>query len=443
MTLEIDKTIYLRPVELLQNLIRFDTSNPPGNEGECIHYIARLLNEAGIETQLFSKDPNRPNLVARLKGKDNEKPPMLIYGHVDVVPASEGNWTHPPFSGEIDNGFVWGRGALDMKGAVSMMVCAFMKAKIENAELPSDVILCLLCDEEEFGEYGAKFMVENHPDLFKGVRYALSEFGAFTLYAGGKKFYPIEVAQKQKCLIKAVLRGPSGHGSSYIKGGAMAKLAEMLTQLDKNRLRVHITPAAEKMFKAMAKELSFPNSLFLRLLLKPLFTDFVLRIMGEKGKAFIPMFRNTANATVVRGGNKVNVIPSEIEVQFDVRLLPGFTPDDAIKELRPIIGSEVELETLLYDAGPNDIDMSLFDTLSNILKKSDPEGIPIPMILTGCSDARFFSRLGIRTYGFTPMQLPENMNFSSTIHSTNERIPTNTLDFGMNGFYMLITRGLF
>ncbi len=435
MVQEIDKTIYQRPVELLQQLIRFDTSNPPGNERECVAYISHLLNAAGIETHLLSKDARRPNLVARLKG-GKDRPPLLLYGHVDVVPAGDASdWKYPPFEGKIVDGFVWGRGALDMKGAVAMMVSALIKAKTENARLPGDVVMCILSDEEELGEYGARFMVENHPELFKGIRYALGEFGGFTLYVGGKKFYPIEIAQKQKCGIKAIIRGPAGHGSSLMYGGAMAKLAKMLDQLDKNDLPVHVTPAAEKMFNPMADALPFPTGWIMRQLLKPGRTDFILKLLGEKGKVFVPMFHNTVNATIVRGGDKINVIPGEIEVHMDVRLLPGFGPDDAIKELRPIIGKDIELELLFYDAGPAETDMGLFDTLAGILKEVDPEGIPVPLLLTASTDARFFSRLGIHTYGFMPMQLPEEMNFSRTIHADNERIPVESLQFGTDVLY--------
>ncbi|MDQ1354541.1 MAG: hypothetical protein QG657_4850, partial [Acidobacteriota bacterium] len=178
---EVDKTIYQRPVELLQHLIRFNTSNPPGNERECITYISHLLEAAGIEVHLLSKDSHRPNLAARLRGK-KDVPPLLLYGHVDVVPAEGRDWKYPPFEAKVADGFVWGRGALDMKGAVVMMVCAFIKAKTENLRLPGDVVLCLLSDEEDLGECGAHFLVEHHPEIFKGIRFALGEFGGFTLY---------------------------------------------------------------------------------------------------------------------------------------------------------------------------------------------------------------------------------------------------------------------
>lgn len=441
MSLEIDKTIYQQPVELLQNLISFDTSNPPGNERECVRYISKLLCAVDIETHLLSKDPHRPNLVARLKGKDKHVPPLLVYGHVDVVPAGDVNaWEYPPFEGKIADGFVWGRGALDMKGPIAMMVSAFMKAKTEETKLPGDVVLCILSDEEEKGECGARFLVEHHPELFKGIRYALGEFGGFTLYVGGKKFYPIEVAQKQKCGLKAIIHGPSGHGAAHMQDGTMAKLAKFLDQLDKAALPVHVTPEAEKMFKAMADVLPFPTGWVLRQLLKPKRTDFILKRLGKKGEIFIPLFHNTVNATIVQGGDKINVIPDKIEVQLDVRLLPGFEPDDMVKELRPIIGRDVELELLFFDEGPEEVDMALFATLAGILKEADPGGIPIPLMITGSTDARFFTRLGIRTYGFIPMQLPEDLNFFSLAHMPNERIPLESLEFGSKAIFQAMQR---
>ncbi len=441
MNLELDKTIYQRPVELLQNLIGFDTGNPPGNERECVRYISKLLSDANIEVHLLSKDPHRPNLLARLKGIDRHMPPLLIYGHVDVVPAGDVKaWKYPPFEGKIVDGFVWGRGALDMKGPIAMMISAFMKAKAEGTRLPGDVVLCILSDEEEKGDCGARFLVEQHPELFKSIRYALGEFGGFTLFVGGKKFYPIEVAQKQKCGLKAIIRGTSGHGAGHMRGGTMAKLARFLDQLDRATLPVHVTPQAEQMIKAMADALPFPTGWVMRQLLKPNRNDFILKRLGKKGEIFIPLFHNTVNATIVQGGEKINVIPEKIEVQLDVRLLPGFEPDDVVKELRPIIGYDVELELLFFDEGPGDVDMGLFDTLAGILREADPAGMPIPMMITGSTDARFFSRLGIRTYGFIPMQLPEDMTFFSIAHMPNERIPVEALEFGTNAIFQAMQR---
>ncbi len=228
-------------------MIRFDTTNPPGNEAECIAFIDELLTGAGIKTTILARTPERPNLVARLSGRGNT-PPFLLYGHVDVVTTENQKWQHPPFEGKAVDGFIWGRGALDMKGGVAMMLSALLRAKIEGLQMPGDVVLAIVSDEENLGGFGAKFLVENHPGWFEGMRYAIGEFGGFSLYAGNRKFYPIAVAEKQVCWIRATIRGPAGHGSLPARGGAMAKLARLLQELDKKRLPVHITSAARLMF---------------------------------------------------------------------------------------------------------------------------------------------------------------------------------------------------
>lgn len=434
-----DPDIYLRPVELLQKLITFDTTNPPGNEVDCIKYIEKLLKQAGIPTTILAKDPKRPNLVARLKGQGSA-PPLLLYGHVDVVTTANQDWQHPPFEGKIADGFVWGRGALDMKGGVAMMVSAFIKAKIKGIYLPGDVVLCIVCDEENQGNYGARFLVEEHACHFKDVRYALGEFGGFTFYVGGKKFYLIQVAEKQSCSIKAEIHGPGGHGAMVMRGGTMAKLAKLLDRLDKHYLPVHITPAVHMMFSALAGELPFPKGYFMRQLLKPRFTDFILNKLGEAGRAFAPLFHNTANATMVHGGDKINVIPGLVEVMMDVRLLPGFGPEDIKKELRALCDEDIVYEVMSYRPGPGNPDMGLFSTLSEILKEADPEGVSVPLMLSAITDARSFAKLGIQTYGFTPMQIPEDMNFLRLLHGANERIPLDSLDFGSEALFQALQR---
>ena len=431
--------IYQRPAELLQRLIRFDTTNPPGNEAECISFINDLLAGSGIKTTILARTPERPNLIARLSGQGNA-PPLLLYGHVDVVTTENQKWQHPPFEGKVVDGFIWGRGALDMKGGIAMMLAAFLRAKVEELQLPGDVVLAIVSDEEGLGGFGARFLVENHPDLFAGIRYAVGEFGGFSLYVGKKKFYPIMIAEKQVCWIKATVRGPAGHGSLPARGGAMAKLARLLLKLDKKRLPVHITPTTRLIFRTMASALGGLNGLILGQLTNPALTNIVLDLLGERGHVFDPMLHNTVNATVLHGGDKFNVIPSEVSVELDGRLLPGYEPDDMIAELRQIIGRNVELEVLRFDPGPDEPDMGLFETLADILREFDPKGIPVPLLLSAISDARFFSRLGIQTYGFLPMPLPEDFNFSRTIHAADERIPIEALDFGTNAIYEVLKR---
>jgi len=432
-------TLYQRPAELLQHLIRFDTTNPPGNEVACVTFINNLLKEAGIETTILARTPERPNLIARLKGQGRASP-LLLYGHVDVVTTVGQKWQHPPFEGRIADGYVWGRGALDMKGGVAMMLAAFLRAKAEGLDLPGDVVLAIVSDEEAGGDFGAKYLVENHADLFAGLRYALGEFGGFTLYVGQRRFYPIMVAEKQMCWMKATVRGPGGHGSLPMRGGAMAKLAQLIGQLEQHPLPVHITPVARRMFEGMTTALPAPTGLMLRQLLNPALTDTVLNLLGARARIFFPLFHNTASATIVRGGEKVNVIPSEITLELDGRLLPGYKPDDMLAELRSIVGEEVEIEVMRHDPGPAEPDMGLFDRLAGILREADPGGAPVPLLLSGVTDGRFFSRLGIQTYGFLPMRLAGDFNFAQTIHAADERIPVEAAAFGAEAIYEALQR---
>jgi acetylornithine deacetylase/succinyl-diaminopimelate desuccinylase-like protein len=430
-------SIHQRPVELLQRLIQFDTTNPPGNEAACISFINGLLTEAGIETKILARKVQRPNLLAKLPGQ-GKTAPLLLYGHVDVVTTEKQNWRHPPFSGKIVDGFVWGRGALDMKGGLSMMLAAFLRAKAENLTLPGDVILAVLSDEETGSDYGARYLVENHADLFRGIRYAIGEFGGFTFYVGNRRFYTIMVAEKQACWLKATVRGPGGHGSMPVRGGAMVKLAHLLFQLDKHRLPVHVTPIVRRMVKTITKNVGGITGFMLHQLLNPVLTDSILKLMGERGRAFAPLLRNTVSPTVLHGSSQLNVIPSEVSVQLDGRLLPGYQFEDMETELRRIIGNDVELEVIRYEPGSTEQDIGLFDTLADILHEADPDGIAVPLLLSGGTDGRFFSKLGIQTYGFLPMQLPKDVNFAQTIHAADERIPVDAVEFGANAIFKLL-----
>lgn len=294
-------TIYQRPAELLQNLIRFNTTNPPGNEAECVKYIDNILTSAGFETSILAKDPARPNLVARLTGESKAKP-LLLYGHVDVVSTENQKWQHPPFEGKVVDGYVWGRGALDDKGGVAMLLAAFLRAKAEELTPPGDVVLVIVSDEESGGEYGARYLVENHAELFEGIRYAIGEFGGFTSYIGKQKFYPIMVAEKQPCKVRATVRGPGGHGSLPVRGGVTVRLARLLQRLDEGRSPVHIIPVVRQMFETMISSVTFFTGMGLRLLLNPALTDILLNFLGELRGDLEPLLYNTFNVTSVQGG---------------------------------------------------------------------------------------------------------------------------------------------
>jgi acetylornithine deacetylase/succinyl-diaminopimelate desuccinylase-like protein len=272
--------------------------------------------------------------------------------------------------------------------------------------------------------------VDEHPSIFEGVRFALGEAGGFSLHLAGKTFYPIMVAEKQICWLRITIQGPAGHGSLVHRDCAMAELGTILCTIIQKRLPVHITPGVHQMFTGIADALNFPFSSLVRLILNPLFTDRIVGIVGESGKIFEPLFHNTVNATIVQGGNKINVIPSEINLDLDGRLLPGYAPEQMISELRDILGYRCEIEVVRHDKGPAEPDLGYFRILGDILKSEDPYGFPIPLVMTGVTDARHFSRLGIQTYGFTPMKLSSDFNFAKLAHAANERIPIDSLAFG-------------
>lgn len=433
-----EQDIQERPVELLQHLLRFDTTNPPGAEGECMAWVAELLRGVGCEPRMLADASGRPNVVARLAGR-GEAPPLLLQGHVDVV-AARGEWLHAPFAGEVHDGYVWGRGALDMKGGVAMMLAAFMRAALAEAPPPGDLIMCVLADEEAGSDHGAEFLVREHPELFDGVRYSIGEFGGFTTTVAGQRFYPIMVAEKPVCWTRATLRGAAGHGSLAVRGGVMGALGRALAALDERRLPVHVTPVTRAMVEAIAAEVPDPPAGALRQLLDPDLTDGLLDAVGPQGALFDPLLHNTANPTIVHGGEKINVVPDEVSLEIDCRLLPGFGPEELFAELRELTQVEMELEVIRHDGGAGEPDMAMFDLLAGALRELDADARPIPLLLPGATDGRFFARLGIQTYGFLPMQLPEDMAFMELIHAPNERLPVASLEFGTSALGRVLER---
>lgn len=432
--------IYQRPIEMLQHLIRFDTTNPPGNEYACIMYIKSLLDEAGIESMVLAKDIDRPCLIARLTGR-GDAPPLLMYGHVDVVSTKDQPWTRDPFGGELIDGEVWGRGALDMKGGVAMMTAAFLRAHAEGTSLPGDVILCIVPDEEVDGIWGARFLCEQHADVFEGVRYAIGEFGGYPVHYFGKRFYTVAVGEKQSCSLIAHVRGSARHGAIPQRGGAAGKLGKMLASLDTHRLPVHITPPIQQMIETIATHLEPPQRAQLLTLLDSTRTDAILDQLGESGQEFDALLHNTVNATVFSGGSQVNVTPSLIRVEMDARLLPGMSTDLLLREIYDVIGPDsAEISINMFDPGPGEADMGLFDILSDVLKQSDPTAVPIPSIMVGVTDARFFTHIGIQTYGFLPMNLPDDFDTWTLVHNADERVPASAIEFGANTLYQAIQR---
>ncbi|HSR22394.1 MAG TPA: M20/M25/M40 family metallo-hydrolase, partial [Candidatus Eisenbacteria bacterium] len=325
------------PAELLRQLIRFDTTNPPGDEGPCLEHLRGLLAGSGAGCRVLVSPGGRPNLVVRVPGR-GQAPPLLVQGHVDVVTTAGQRWSHQPFGGDLVRGWVWGRGALDMKGGVAMMTAALLRCQ-ERGEPPAgDVVLCCLADEEAGGVHGAQFLVERHADLFTGIRHGLGEGGGATQHVNGRAFYPIMVAEKRSCRLRVTLRGPGGHASRSHRGGTMARLGELLGALDRRRLPVHVTRVAEDYVRGIAEASPEPGRSRLLALLDARRTDATLDAMGEDAGRFDSILHHTVNVTIVRAGEKINVIPSVATVELDGRMLPGFEPEDFVAEVRAVIG---------------------------------------------------------------------------------------------------------
>jgi acetylornithine deacetylase/succinyl-diaminopimelate desuccinylase-like protein len=409
-------------VQFLRELIRFDTSNPPGREAACIAHVERTLAGAGLQTRLVARDPGRPNLIARLPGT-GEAPPLLLHGHVDVVPAHDGDWRHPPFAGRLADGAVWGRGSLDMKSGIAMFVAVALDVAAREAPLPGDLLLAILADEEIGGRYGAGFLVEEHPELFGGVRDALGEGGGYVLEVAGRRFYPVKIAEKQHVGIRATARGPSGHGSLPVTRGAMGIAGRMLDALDGSLLPVHVTPVARDMLDTVARhtglavDLSDPGTI-----------DTAIDRFGATAPFFHAVVRNTANPTMLRGASALNVVPGEVAVDLDGRVLPGFKPAHLLAELQAVVGPEVELGVERVEPGCARIpDPNLLDCIFDVIREADPAGVPMAMLDVGVSDARLFAELGIQTYGFVPMPTPPGFERTRLVHGVDEHIPVRTL----------------
>ena len=425
-------------VDLTRDLIQLDTTNPPGQEHIAVDLVERVLDEAGISSARYENARGRPNLVARLKGR-GDAPPFLLQGHVDVVTTVNQQWKHKPFGGEIVDGYLWGRGALDMKGGVAMMVSALMQAKARGGA-PGDLVLAALADEEAGGNQGAKWLVDKHSELFSGIKHAIGESGGVVQHLGGRRFYPIMVSEKRGCQVLATLRGPGGHGSIPSHGGAMAKLGALLAKLDSARLPVHITPPVKLLLEGMRDALDEPWKGRMAALLDPAHANDALVELGPLGRNLDAALHNTVNATIVSGGLKINVIPSEVQVQLDGRLLPGFGPEDMLRELREVVGPEPELEVQLVGPAQPPIDLSQLELFASVLRDADPGCVPLPYLVTGGTDARHFAKLGIRTYGFLPLNNPPDFNGLNTIHAADERVPVSALEFGAQCVFEAVMR---
>jgi acetylornithine deacetylase/succinyl-diaminopimelate desuccinylase-like protein len=430
------------PVPMLQDLIRFASVNPPGGEGPCVRHVADLLRAAGVECLLTGVDPDRPNLVARLRGR-GEAPPLLLHAHADVVPVDGQDWAHPPFDGALRDGHVWGRGAIDMKGGLAMMLSAVLRFRSDGVEPPGDVVLALSPDEEAGSAVGAAHLVAEHADLFAGVRHAIGEDGGAVFTCGDRRTYPIVVAEKRACWLRVTLRGPGGHASRQGRSGtAMGQLARLLTAVHDRRMPAHVTPAVDLMLAELAANSPEPLAGRFRALRADPTATVPYDLLSEPDAVFLDsILRNTVNATIVRTGDAVNVLPSTITVDLDGRILPGaWTVADYLDELRVLIGDQ-EFEVLVEgEPMPAPELGSFYRLLTDVLLEADPDGLPLPMLMTASTDARLFASLGIACYGWLPLRVPPGTRYQDTMHAADERVPVDALRFGADRVHRMIER---
>lgn len=429
----------LDTLSLLQKLIAIDTTNPPGNEVKAAEFVKEYLAGFGIPSEIIESAPGRGNLIARLPGTGKAEP-LLLLGHLDVVPADPKEWKSPPLQPRIEGGYLYGRGALDMKGMVALEIQTFIRLKQEAIPLKGDIILALVADEEAGGKLGAGFLVEKHWDKVK-AGYVFNE-GSVGLERGDLHLYPIQVAEKGVAWMRLTARGTSGHGSMPTKDNAVAKLARAVDRIATWQQPIEETAIAQEFLSKLAEKFSFPRSFLMKHLFDWPIAPLVGRFFGaslEKEKILNAMLRNTASPTVLQAGNKTNVIPPEAVAEIDARILPGETPESYVEKVRARIDDpDIAIELLQANAAnQSEFRTPYFAAVEAAIRKNDPEAVVLPFISPGATDNRFFRAKGALAYGIIPLLIkPEDV---AGLHGKDEAIPVAELARGEKILWDLVT----
>jgi len=415
-------------VELCQDLIRFASVNDGTGRGkgerEAAEYVAEKLTDVGLQPEVFESTTNRTSVVARVEGEDRTRPALLIHGHLDVVPAEPKQWTYDPFAGEIADGALWGRGAIDMLD-MDAMTLAVVRDRLRTGRKPArDIVLAFVADEEAGGVFGAQWLVRNQPQLFEGCTEAISEVGGFSLSVSDDlRLYLIETAQKGMAWMRLTANGTAGHGSMISTDNAVTNLCEAVARLGAHEFPVHLT----KTVRAFLDEIGGAFGIEL----DPDDLATTVAKLGPLARIVGATLRNTANPTMLDAGYKHNVIPGSASAMVDGRYLPGFA-DDWERELDEVLGPDIVREYVHYDiALETEFEGALVEAMSRVLTAEDPGARTIPYMLSGGTDAKSFSRLGMRCFGFSPLRLPPGLDFSGMFHGVDERVPLESLKFGV------------
>lgn len=423
-------------VRFTSELIRIDTSNRGG--GDCkerpaAEYAAERLAEAGLSPLVLESAPGRANVVARIRGSEPDLPALLVHGHLDVVPAEASDWTVHPFSGEIRDGVVWGRGAVDMKGMDAMMLAVARAWGREGRGPRRDVVLCFTADEEDSAEAGSDWLVRHHADLFEGCTEAIGESGAYTVHtAAGQRLYPVAAGERGTGWLRLTARGTAGHGSKPNRANAVTRLSAAMARIGEHHWPVRITPTVRAALLALGAATGVPLSE--AEVDAPGFDvdAYVERLDPAAAKLVAATLRNSANPTVLQAGYKTNVIPGLATGQVDGRMLPGEGMAAEFEAaLDALTGPDVDWEYLHHSrALTAPVDAPVFAAMRDAVLAHDPGAAVVPMSMSGGTDAKQFSELGIHGYGFSPLRLPPGYDFQGLFHGVDERVPADALRFG-------------
>ena len=433
MKLSADQIIELEneTITLCQEMIRIPSVNygeGRGDEKAMAEYVASKLAEVGIKSELIETAPNRVNVVAKIEGRDQSRPGLVLHGHIDVVPANADDWSVDPFSGEIKDGFIWGRGAVDMKDMDAMILATVRMWQRVGYKPPRNILLAFFADEEAGSDYGSRWLVKHRPELFDGYSEAVSEVGGFSLtITGGHRLYLVEAAQKGINWMKLSAKGTAGHGSFVNPDNAVTKVADAVSRIGNYEWPQLETKTSGLLFRKIAQ---LTGDKYDQKNVKPL-----LKHLGGAVKMLGATISNTANPTMLEAGYKVNVIPQSASAVVDGRFLPGYE-DQLQQTIKRLAGDDIEVEMITRDialevefAGP------LVDAMCKAITGEDKEGIPVPYLMSGGTDNKALSDLGIIGYGFSPLKLPENLDFFSLFHGVDERVPIDGLKFGVRVLY--------
>lgn len=413
---------------LAQDLMRIDTSNfgddPGPGERVAAEYVATFLSDLGLDPVIREPEPTRASLTALWEGSDRTRPPLVLHGHLDVVPAFKDDWSVDPFAAEVMDGMIWGRGAVDMKGIDAMYLEAVRRLISTGRKPARDIVIAFFADEEHGGRRGAKWMVENHPDDFRGATEAVSEVGGFSIQIAGRRTYLIQTAEKGIQWLKLAASGVQGHGSLVHHDNAVAHLAGAMSRIADHRWPLDISPTSEHLLRGAAELLGIEYEATEERVAQ------IIEGMGPVSRMIEASVRNTSNPSMLDAGYKVNVIPDVASGYVDTRFLPG-QEEQVLRTIEELAGTHVKVEQYISQrAMEYPFETPLVDKMIAALHTADPDAAVLPYMMMGGSDNKHLAALGIVGYGFAPLKLPADLDFSSLFHGIDERVPIESLEVG-------------